>query len=543
MLTELFCKAFMSNGAVRPKVSFNAGLNIVLGDSDASNSIGKSTFLLILDFVFGGEDYIVKAPDVHKNVGRHEICFSLKFGDKKYFFCRDTVEYRAVSVCNDKYKKVKQWTIAQYNDFLKIQYLSNAGTLSFRDAVSRYSRIYQKDNHNERQPLEVVAKESQRQAIVALLKVFGRYDLHADARAVAEEAADKCKVYTGSVEYSFIQSLSGVKALKQVEKECAKLRVERNRLDDPQALKARSVVELQDIADLKRDLQKLRAVRSHILGKIHQLERTKSTSPNDFVVDLAVLSDYFPGVNLRKIEEVERFHVALTSILGEEIDEELTTTRSDLEKVSAEIDAKENKLASYDIPTGISKGVLNEYARLTKRLDELEAMKNNYLKHSELKREKIEYSKHYQNLIKNELIAVQSEICGELLRLNERISEIGKKPPVLNISPDGGSYVFETPDDTGTGTNYKGMIMFDLAVANLTQIPFLIHDSILFANISKSTVGRILSAYITLGKQVFIAFDKASIYDEQTRAMIAGNTVLELSNNGNELFGRSWSRA
>lgn len=543
MLVELFCNAFMAHGVIRPKISFNSGLNIVLGDSDASNSIGKSTFLLILDFAFGGEDYIAKAPDVHKNVGRHEICFAFKFADKKYFFCRDTAEYRTVSVCDDNYEKKEQWAIAKYNDFLKQQYLIKGKALSFRDAVSRYSRIYQKDNHNEKQPLEVVAKESQRQAIVALLKVFGRYDLHADARSVAEVADDKCKVFTGSVEYSFIPSVSGERELKQIENECAKLRMERNRFDDPQALKERSVVELQAIADLKRDLQKLRAIRGHLWGKIHQLERTKLMSPNDFAVDLVALAEFFPGINLRKIEEIERFHSTLTSILDEEIEAELATTRSEVKKLCAEIDTKEAKLESFDIPAGISKGVLAEYARLTKRLDELEARRNNYLKLVGLKKEKVEYSKQYKNLIKNELLAVQSEICGELSRLNEHISEAGKKPPVLSISSEGGSYVFETPDDTGTGTNYKGMVMFDLAVLNLTQIPFLIHDSILFANISRSTVGRILATYITAGKQIFIAFDKASIYDEQTQAMIAENTILALSNNGNELFGRSWSRA
>lgn len=543
MLVELFCSAFKSHNAVRPKITFNSGLNIVLGDSDASNSIGKSTFLLVLDFVFGGEDYIEKAPDVHKNVGRHEIRFAFSFGEKKYFFSRDSVEYRLVSLCNENYEALEQWPIAKYNDFLKQHYSINGESLSFREAVSRYSRIYQKDNHNEKQPLEVVAKESQRHAVVALLKVFGRYDVHSEERDMAEEALDKFKVFTGSVEYSFIPSVSGAKEFKQIENECAKLRLERDRLDDPQALKKRSVTEVQTIADIKCNLQRLRAIRSRLRGKIHQLERTKSMSPKDFEVDLAALSEFFPGVDLRKIEEIERFHSALTSILDEEIESELVISRKELASLNAEIDAKENDLASFDIPTGISKGVLTEYARLSKRLDELESRKNNYLKLTVLKKEKTEYSKRYHDLIKNELLAVQSEVCGELIRLNDIISEAGKKPPVFSISPDGSSYIFETPDDTGTGTNYKGMVMFDLAVLNLTQIPFLIHDSILFANIAKSTVGRIFASYITTGKQIFIAFDKASIYDGTTQALIADNTILTLSNNGNELFGRSWSRS
>ena len=39
-------------------IEFHRGLNIILGDEKASNSIGKSNLLLIIDFIFGGETYI-----------------------------------------------------------------------------------------------------------------------------------------------------------------------------------------------------------------------------------------------------------------------------------------------------------------------------------------------------------------------------------------------------------------------------------------------------------------------------------------------------
>ena len=58
MLVEIWCDKFMDNGKIRPKVKFRSGLNTILGDINASNSIGKTTFLLIVDFAFGGDDYI-----------------------------------------------------------------------------------------------------------------------------------------------------------------------------------------------------------------------------------------------------------------------------------------------------------------------------------------------------------------------------------------------------------------------------------------------------------------------------------------------------
>lgn len=52
MLIEIKSTAFRQN-----TISFNKGLNVILGDEKASNSIGKSTMLKVIDFAFGGESY------------------------------------------------------------------------------------------------------------------------------------------------------------------------------------------------------------------------------------------------------------------------------------------------------------------------------------------------------------------------------------------------------------------------------------------------------------------------------------------------------
>lgn len=52
MLKEIYCPLFKHR-----TVSFQKGLNVILGDNNASNSIGKSTMLLIVDYVFGGDSY------------------------------------------------------------------------------------------------------------------------------------------------------------------------------------------------------------------------------------------------------------------------------------------------------------------------------------------------------------------------------------------------------------------------------------------------------------------------------------------------------
>lgn len=75
MLFEMECDAFATkvDGVLVPrgKITFYEGLNTILGDKQAQNSIGKSTFLLIVDFCFGGDDY--KKNNAKTKVGNHTI--------------------------------------------------------------------------------------------------------------------------------------------------------------------------------------------------------------------------------------------------------------------------------------------------------------------------------------------------------------------------------------------------------------------------------------------------------------------------------------
>ena len=88
MLKEIRCDKFISNGVIRDPIRFNRGLNTVLGSASGSNSIGKSTFLMIIDFVFGGNDYAEKTFDVLANVGPHTIQFCFEFDGQQYYFSR-----------------------------------------------------------------------------------------------------------------------------------------------------------------------------------------------------------------------------------------------------------------------------------------------------------------------------------------------------------------------------------------------------------------------------------------------------------------------
>ena len=102
MLNEIQCELFR-----KKKISFHSGLNVVLGDSVATNSIGKSTLLMILDFVFAGDTFVSYNKDVIDELGEHDYHFSFIFDDEQFFFRRGTYESDLIYSCNDQYEDVK----------------------------------------------------------------------------------------------------------------------------------------------------------------------------------------------------------------------------------------------------------------------------------------------------------------------------------------------------------------------------------------------------------------------------------------------------
>lgn len=270
MLIEIQCDKFIKHGEIRKPIQFHAGLNTVIGDDNGSNSVGKSTFLMILDFVFGGKDYVNKCLDVQENVGEHTINFTFEFDGQSYHFSRSNVDYKHVFRCDENYEPLPE-----------------------------------------------------------------------DSHLVAEYAETRDRV-----------------------------------------------------------------IRDQLFA--------------------------------------------------------------------------------------------------------IETMLNQKMR----------------------------EISVQLLKDEQHM------PPVLRMEKLN-KYTFNTPNDGGTGAQYRGVITFDLANMELSPLPFIIHDMQMLLHIEKRVMAEIIKAYDAqknAGKQVFIAFDRLDTYDAETKDTMNTNCVLELSPGGNELFGRAWNK-
>ena len=139
----------------KEKIFFHDGLNTILGDNQGSNSIGKSTLLMIIDFVFGGSSYIEKNKDTVRQLGEHFFNFTLVFGGKEYYFRRSTQNFKEVEVCNEKFETIDSWKIAKYKLFLQDEYIGGNASIMFRSCVGIFSRIAQKENRSEEHTSEL----------------------------------------------------------------------------------------------------------------------------------------------------------------------------------------------------------------------------------------------------------------------------------------------------------------------------------------------------------------------------------------------------
>ena len=175
MLVEVRCDKFVSNGKTREPIRFHAGLNAVLGDDNGSNSIGKSTFLMILDFVFGGSDYVKKCVDVQENVKEHTICFAFSFDGQTYYFSRNTVDYNNVVKCDAEYQALPDedpLSLQQYGEFLCEHYALSAEGITWRGAIARFIRVYKRDTLDEERPLRSSTDEKTADATKGYIRLF-----------------------------------------------------------------------------------------------------------------------------------------------------------------------------------------------------------------------------------------------------------------------------------------------------------------------------------------------------------------------------------
>lgn len=535
MLKQIICEKF-----VEERVVFHKGLNVIAGDEIASNSIGKSTMLMIIDFVFGGDDYIKKNHDAIENLGHHIFKFSFIFEKDEHFFYRTTAEYKFITVCDSNFVAQNTIKVEEYTKFLQEKYGCQIDELSFRNIVGRYFRIYGKENLNERKPIQYFEKERQRDSITALVKLFNKYKEIAEFEKQITELSEEKNVLAAAAKKELVPNIS--KSLfGQNEKKIEALNVELAKLKESIVSTALDIEALvsKDILDLKKKKSSLVTQKNMYESRLKRtLINIKNKNINP-ASEFEKLKDYFPNFNVERVKMVDKFHASITSILKEELNntaKEINTQLSLLNNEIADIDNLiEEKLSIKNAP----KYTIEKVVEVASKIKQLTDENGFYTKKKNIETS-IKTAKENLDTYKEAILAqICSQINIRMSSLNKLIYSDDRRAPTLAIQGD--KYTFNTFGDTGTGTAFANLITFDLSLLDLTCLPTLVHDLPLLKNIENHALENIVEIYNKSDKQIFIAIDKVNSYKKETEQIIFERKVLQLTKD-KILFIKNWKK-
>lgn len=552
MLYEIECEKFAKkvNGQLVPRgrIQLREGLNTVLGDKAAQNSIGKSTFLLVVDFCFGGDDYInPKICKAKEKLHSHTINFAFKFGNRIDYFCRSTKTPSEIGICDSDYKVLRTQTLKEFKDYLLEAYGITTPSISFREMVGRFLRIYGRENYAERYPLKYgdVKPEA---SIETLEKMFNVFAFIEEYKSVYDDKSKRTKVRDDATKLGEMTNVARTKKEYNAnEKEIERLKAELQKLMDREdaELSQEETDNLDEASEIRGQLTVLKRRRSRLVSQLNAVKANMSGGLVPVEEDLSELSEFFPDVDVQKLSQIEHFHDKMQRILSQEMGDEIAQLQILIDAVSAEMARLQEAQRKLGVPVTVSKKFMDQVVDIQRKIDILTAKNKAYDKTAKLKTEKKDAKIQLEDVRETQLQVVETSINQEMTRLNDYIYGGERYAPTIkfgNSRSGKPTYDFWTEDDTGAGTNFKGLIIFDLALLRLTELPVIAHDSNIFKNIADLPIDKIMELYNQSTKQIFIAFDKEDTFYDVTRDIVHSTKIIELHENGGELFGWSWAK-
>ncbi|WP_444707331.1 DUF2326 domain-containing protein [Megasphaera elsdenii] len=542
MLIEISCSKFKTPKHPTEVISFHPGLNVVLGNKNGANSIGKSTMLMIIDFAFGGSSYV--KSDAVIELGNHEIFFTFRFSNQDYRFSRDTANPDVIRehLSKDIFKEIH---LPEYTQWLCHQYKMDYPGVSFRNTISRFFRIYKKSKIDEMQPLKIRESENNTAAINVLLCLFNHHNEISYFQNQLKSAKDKHSAFRTAQKYNFIASaITRQKEYEEAQSKLAELRQEKEDLafSNNSSVDRKEVKKANQINELKRYLRDARKKLEQKKNDIHLVDLNLQLGVQPTEADLNNLLTFFPHANIEKLAKIEKFHHKIQSILKDELLETKRRMEQELLPLQNQVDKIQNYIEQLKPSMAFSDEFLTAYTKLDHEITTLENECDNFINLQNLNEIEKQAKKALEERTTLLLHQMEKSINAEMEKISDFISHGEDNAPILRLLKSN-SYTFETPRDSGTATNYKGMLIYDLSILELTPLPALAHDSLLFPNISDEKLRQLLRLYASIEeKQVFIAFDRQDNLGPDISSLLNKHAVIKLGPNDEALFGIQWGK-
>lgn len=532
MLKQIQSKVFRKN-----PICFHEGLNAVLGDEQGSNSIGKSTLLMIIDFAFGGGSYIEKNRDTVRNLGHHCFEFTLQFDGKLYYFRRGTECYKEVEVCDSNFNKIDIWDIKEYTSFLHKSYIKENEIIKFRGCVGVFSRIAQKENYFNSKPLKVVINSKEVEGINTLIKLFNRYKIIEDIEKEIKGLNKKIDTVNAADRHKYIKKPTD----KQYEanKEYIKKNLQKlNKIAIQLSFNLNTFFDT-NYQESQNQLYELKNEKQALISKLKRINKNIQSSTEVKAKSFEPLQQYFEGVNVEKLSKIIEFHKGLNSILIDEFYRAKTDVEKKIEEIEQQVQVIEQQVIHKNTQQSIPQVLMEPLVELITQVNERKQANTIYDEYMLNKKNKEEKEK---KLIENKqdiLLSITNKINDKMKELNDYIYGEDNKAPRFKATEK--EYFLTLPDNTGTARGYANLIIFDISILKLTILPFIIHDSVLFKNIGNVPMAKIIEVYNSEIKQSFIAIDEVGKFTIECQEILNDKHVIKLSDEST-LFIKDWTK-
>jgi hypothetical protein len=497
---------------------------------------------MLVDFAHGGSDFLTESPEVVENLGDHSYRITFHFGTKKYCFNRSPNRPNEIIAITES-NTLDVWTKQKYVDWLKIQYGIPGEYLTFRDAVSPFSRIWKRPTLSPEHPLQARNGEALGKAIERLLKLFSKYEQLKELEDQISDISQQKKALSEGQKTRLIVSIKkgdfdeNEKALKQAGLELDRIRREAAEL----ALNIRSLVndDVLEAIGLKDELLQLQL---QLRSKLQRVRLNLSGVGGPTTRAFEALLEFFPELDIERLADIQRFHQKLSRILDVELRNEEQSLKEQLELVDEEVSMHEQRISEALGQEPSADFLVDRVIRIASDAHKRREANRFYEKKIQLQKQDRELRQIRDERRANLLRSIQSSINDHVRENSHKIFASGRRSPELVLSTNG--YQYNVDQDTGTGTSYAAVALLDIAILSLTALPYIVHDTVMLKNIEVPVMARLIGLYckVSKTKQVFIAIDEGSKYGDATFRLLSEHSSINLSHR-HLLYDLDWRDA
>jgi len=541
MLRSIECDKFPETHRI---ITFEPGLNSVIGTEEGSNAIGKSTFLRIIDFAFGGSCYLDE-EEIEREIGPHELYFSFIFGDNSpLYFCRKTDDPDNVISCDKEKHIIETMPIAKYQRTLMDNYGAARFGISLNDISEHFFRIYRRMNVLEQYPLSIKPTERPETTVNFLIRLFYHADILNQIASMAKELhVDITKVRSSAPEQ--IISLDDIEDKKKTIESLRKRlkeNMEKNEVAQSQIF-GYNPKEMERANRVKKELSKLAEQQSRLKAQLSAIQKSMDIKASDTEEDYKDLQSFFPEITMQKFEAIDGFHNSIREILLEQLGKEETRLTGLIEKCDREINKVQNSLTESGTAGKMSSQLVSQCASLMNTIERYEAEVKALEEERTHQQERASAKKQIRDLLDKERDAIkdiEKSLNDSLAEFSSELIGDTERAPSIHITMDK-DFTFGIKGNSSEGAAYRSMVMYDLAIMKLCNIPAIIHDSNILKRIDGHQLEMLLRFYEDCGHQVFVAYDRLSSTTDEARDKLLSCAALKLSDK-DLLFGRPWNK-